>query len=230
MAEYDSEYYKNNNQAEDRPALNFYYRFFKNQIGGISGKKKILEYGCGVGNLTKRLSQDFDCFALDISDYALKQVDKKAPKAKTIKNLTKIKNNSLDAVIALHVMEHIKTPAKVFDEFYLKLKPGGLLIFVVPNPDGLGHKMKKDKWFGFSDETHISLFEKNRWVEIVVKCGFEISKVCGDGMWDVPYLPMVPTFIQKLIFFPPAALQYFSGRVFLPTMLGECLIVVAKKK
>lgn len=232
MSEYDSaEYYEGNDQAGDRPALKFYARLFKHHMGKTTKKKPVvLEYGCGVGHLTKRLVNDYDVFSLDISSYALKQVNKNAPEAKTIKTINKIKDGTLDGVVALHVMEHIKKPEIVFNEFYQKLKPGGLLMFVVPNPDGFGHKLKKDDWFGFSDKTHISLFGVNEWLKLTKGGGFRITKYTGDGMWDVPYLPILPTFLQKLIFLPPAALQVVAGRSFLPTILGECLIVVAYKE
>ena len=229
MTEYDSKYYESNDQSGDRKALDFYYRLFKHEMGDVSGRKKVLEYGSGVGHLTKRLARDFECYALDTSDYALSQVNKNAPEAKTIKTMTNINDMSLDAVFALHVMEHIEVPENTFKEFYKKLKPGGLMMYVVPNSDGFGHKLKKEEWFGFSDKTHISLFTEKIWKEFTVKSGFKIQKVRGDGMWDVPYMPLIPNVLQKLIFFPPAGLQYILGRVFLPTKLGECLLVVARK-
>lgn len=228
--EYDSTYYEGNDQSDDRPALAYYYRFFKNTLGKYNGRPQVLEYGCGVGHLTKRLVQDFDTYALDISDYALQQVNKNAPKAKTIKTLDGVTDSSLDGIIALHVMEHIEDPAVTFREFRDKLKPGGLLAYVVPNPDGFGHRLKKEKWFGFADETHVSLFGENKWIKLTSESGFRIERVRGDGMWDVPYLPSVPIVLQKLIFLPPTVPQFIMGKAFLPTKLGECLIVVAYKK
>ncbi len=199
-------------------------------MGSKSSKKPlILEYGCGVGHLTKRLVRDYECYALDISDYALKQVNKNAPTAKTIKTLDKIADESLDGVIALHVMEHIVKPEEVFQEFHKKLKPGGLLVYVVPNSDGLGHTFKKDNWFGYADKTHVSLFAVREWLNRTEEVGFKVLKYKGDGMWDVPYVSGIPTILQKLFFFPPAAIQLALGRAFLPTKLGECLIVVAGK-
>lgn len=230
MAEYDSEYYEGNDQSSDRPALDYYYRFFKNEMGRSKTRARVLEYGCGVGHLTKRLVSNYDCYALDISDYALSKVNERAPEAKTIKTLHTVEDESLDGIIALHVMEHIEDPLVTFREFHDKLKPGGVLVYVVPNPDGYGHKMKKDKWFAYSDKTHISLLSEAVWKQLTADSGFKITKSRGDGMWDVPYLPMLPTTIQKAIFFPPTVPQFVVGRAFLPTRLGECLIVVAKKE
>lgn len=229
MANYDSTYYKENNQSEDRPALKFYYRLFNKEIKSNAQQKSVLEYGCGVGNLTKRLVANFDVTALDISDYALSQVNIKAPKAKTVKSMSKVRNSSLDGVIALHVMEHIELPDRVFKEFNKALKPNGLLMFVVPNPDGFGRKIKKEKWFGFSDETHISLLSEKEWINSVKNSGFVVKKVYGDGMWDVPYLPLVPGIIQKIFIFPFIALQVLTLKLYIPTIFGECLIVICRK-
>jgi SAM-dependent methyltransferase len=234
VADYDSsEYYEGNGQAGDRPALKFYYRLFKRQMrakGAVPEKReRVLEYGSGVGHLTKRLCVDYAVYALDVSDYALSQVNKNAPGAQTIKTTAEIEDGSLDGVIALHVMEHIEKPEEVFDEFHKKLRPGGLLVFVVPNPDGWGHRIKKDKWFAFADKTHISLFGVARWLELTTASGFTITKSRGDGMWDTPYMPVVPDVLQKLFFLPPAAVQVLTGTAFLTPSLGECLIVVARK-
>lgn len=229
MANYDSQYYEDNLQSGDRPALDFYYRFFKRVIGGGSRNRKILEYGSGMGHLTKRLSQDFDCYALDISDYALSQVNINAPKATTIESMDELKSRSLEGVFALHVMEHIADPVPTVKIFHKKLKTDGLLVVVVPNPGGLGQRLKKNQWFGYSDKTHCSLFSEEKWRQIISDGGFDRIKIRGDGMWDVPYLPHVPEVIQKLIFYPAAGVQYLLGRVYLPTYLGECLIIVARK-
>ncbi len=229
VSDYESEYYESNEQSDDRPALKFYYRVFKRELGNQGKRSTVLEYGCGVGHLTKRLCQDFDIHAVDISDYALARVKKIAPKAMTANSIKKIKDGSVDGIIALHVLEHIKDPSVTLEQFNKKLKKGGLLVYVVPNPGGYGYKLKRDKWFGYSDNTHVSMFGQDKWIRLTKK-GFIIKKVRGDGMWDVPYLPVVPVILQKLIFFPPAAIQYWLGRLFLPTKLGECLIVVARKK
>lgn len=230
MSDYDQQYYNDNNQSGDRLALGFYYRLFKRHLKPVKGAKQlVLEYGSGVGHLTKRLVRNYDTTALDISSYALSQVNSNAPEANTIDDISKVKNKSLDGVIALHVMEHIEVPKKVFDQFYKKLKPQGVLVFVVPNPDGIGRKLKGDKWFGFQDETHISLLGVEEWLGVVRESGFDVTKYAGDGMWDVPYISWLPSFLQKMALFPLPALQVCTGLSFLPTKVSECLIVVARK-
>lgn len=230
MVDYNSKYYEENDQSEDRPALRFYFRVFNNLMKTGNDHQKVLEFGSGVGHLTKRLEEKYNCYALDISNYALEQVKKNAPKAKTVKSLDQIRNEDLDGVIALHVLEHVKDPKETIYQLASKLKNGGKILFVVPNPNGLGHKIKGDKWFAYSDKTHISLLNEGEWLLAVQEAGLIIERASADGMWDIPYLPIIPNFLQKLMFYPLAALQFVIGKTFLPRRWGECLIVEATKK
>lgn len=56
-----------------------------------------------------------------------------------------------DAVVAIEVFEHTRAPYDVIAEVYRVLKPGGLLIFSVPNP---GHALSRVK-FLFSGHFHM---------------------------------------------------------------------------
>lgn len=58
---------------------------------------------------------------------------------------------SFDAVVAIEVFEHTRAPYDVIADVYRVLKPGGLLIFSVPNP---GHALSRVK-FLFSGHFHM---------------------------------------------------------------------------
>ena len=55
-------------------------------------------------------------------------------------------------------------------------------------------------------------------------------KVFGDGMWDVPYVPLVPARVQLLFFGLPGALQAVTCVPFVPLSLSESLILVAERE
>jgi hypothetical protein len=54
-------------------------------------------------------------------------------------------------------------------------------------------------------------------------------KVFSDGFWDAPYLPIIPTPVQKLFYGLPGGLQAILGWSIIPLRMGESLIVLADK-
>src|SRR5262249_33573296 len=138
---------------------------------------------------------------------------------------------SIDVIVSLHTLEHLPHPLPVIERLAAKLVAGGILLFVVPNPGGLGSRLKGRQWFAFRDRTHVSLLSRGEWVTLVRRAGLEVVSVRGDGMWDAPYVRFLPTGLQRVLFGAPAALQViWPARPFLPAALGECLIVTARKR
>lgn len=223
---FDENYYQNNGQQGDRIALKFYFDIFKNYLK----EGKVLEYGSGEGYLNKRLATKYEAYAYDISEYARKALKKISPDSHVLASENEFQSESMDGIISLHTLEHVPNPEETINLLYRTLKKDGILFYVVPNIDGWGHKIKKDKWFGYRDETHISMLPTQQWKELTKKAGFDVIKTSSDGFWDVPYVSYLPNVAQKLVFFPSAALQVFVKRIFYPEWFGECLILVARKK
>jgi len=139
--------------------------------------------------------------------------------------------SSLQVVVTLHCLEHIRDPQEVVDGLAERLTRGGLLFAVVPNTTGLGRKLKGEKWFGYRDSTHCSLLSPKEWVTVMNRARLTVTSMHGDGMWDPPYVIAIPSSLQRVLFGAPAALQVFSPvpRLFLPPFLGECLIIQAQR-
>jgi len=104
----------------------------------IMGDKKnisVLELGCGVGIFAKKLKEkypDLDYYGIDISEYAIKELEKQGFEGK-VKNLPPIDmDRKFDYIIGLELLEHLD------DEPRLKLikevsKMGDQAIFTVPD-------------------------------------------------------------------------------------------------
>lgn len=101
--QYDEKYYGANAQDKDRPALWFYERIWRRYCG----TGPVLEFGCGVGYLAKRLCRHTEVFGYEINPYALQSFRINAPDAHLVQNLEAIPDKSLGSIVALHVLEHI---------------------------------------------------------------------------------------------------------------------------
>ncbi|MCE2490969.1 MAG: hypothetical protein J4G17_13535 [Anaerolineae bacterium] len=51
----------------------------------------------------------------------------------------------------------------------------------------------------------------------------------GDGLWDVPYVPLLPVKLQFALFGLPALIQVLTRSTFMPLALGVNQIVIARK-
>lgn len=71
----------------------------------------------------------------------------------------------------------------------------------------------------------MSLLSNEEWIEIVERNDFKIVDKFYDGLWDSPYFPGVPAFIQHLVFKIPFTLLFPLG-LKLPAKLGENPVIV----
>jgi SAM-dependent methyltransferase len=166
-----------------------------------------------------------------MSAYARGRCRAVAPAAVVLEDWKTLEPRSLDVVVALHTLEHLESPLPVMEALSARLKPHGLFFFVVPNPGGLGRRLKRDAWFAYRDPTHRSLLTREEWSVLAQQAGLHVEWIRGDGMWDAPYVRRLPTILQRVLFGAPAAVQLVLPlhRPFLPTFLGECLICACAK-
>jgi SAM-dependent methyltransferase len=225
---YTEQYYATHGLAGDRIALWFYARLVRRlrRQGG-----RLLDFGCGTGHLLRRLSEHFEAYGYDASAEARGVCRLTAPDAVVLEEWESVPADSLDVVVALHIFEHLKQPRPVMEALATRLAPGGLLLFVVPNPGGIGHRLKGRSWYAYRDPTHCSILSRGEWLTLTRRVGLRVRWVRGDGMWDPPYLPLLPVGLQRALFGAPAAVQLALPlrRPFLPAALGECLIVLAER-
>jgi SAM-dependent methyltransferase len=68
------------------------------------------------------------------------------------------KDNVFDVIIASMVMEHTSDPFFVFEKFERWLKPGGQLLFSIPNIGGLEYRIFKKYWYPLQIPYHLYYF------------------------------------------------------------------------
>ena len=227
---FNNNYYFENKQNKDRIGLLFY----KNIINKYIKPEFVLDYGCGLGYFLKRIDSIRSVkksYGFDISDYAINQAKKISPNSIIIKNLNEIKDNSLNLIIALHVIEHMKDNdlINIINKFNLILKKNGYILFATPAKNALAHELKKNNWIGFKDKTHINLKTLNEWKDFFKINNLLIEISSSDGLWNFPY-KLRGNYLRFIKIFILMALQIFTGKLLLNCNEGETFIFLLKKK
>jgi len=194
--------------------------------------EKLLDLGCGRGHFLSFAERYFQCFGIDISSYAIDKARKNTKKAVlyegNCEDLSKFEDNFFDIVTAFDFLEHLKEPQKTIQEINHILKLKGILVISTPNPISLGRKLKKEKWYGFTDPTHISIKEVSEWKAILERNNFKIIKLFYDYFWDTPYTSFLPKFIEDLFIKFPTFILFWLG-IGSGKYLGENTWIIAKK-
>jgi SAM-dependent methyltransferase len=208
-------------------------RFYAALVRRYCPAGRVLEIGCGLGHALARLQDRYEACGIDISPYAIDAAKSIAPRAELkvmpAENIGEFGEDSFNAILAVHVFEHLEDPRAVARSCREVLAPDGVLIMGTPNLEAPLRGRKGRRWHGYKDPTHISLKPPGEWREIIGSTGLRVERSFGDGMWDVPYVPLVPAKLQLAILGLPAVLQTLACVPFIPPRLSESLIIVARK-
>jgi len=193
---------------------------------------RLLEIGSGLGHLVGQLEDSFETYGMDLNHWAVNEsksvVDETRLQTASAEEIP-FENDAFGVVIIKHIVEHLPDPEKAIAEIGRVTAPGGILILSTPNLDSLLKPWKGESWIGYQDPTHISLHPPAKWLGWIQNAGFSLNRVFADGFWDVPYIPVIPSQIQKLLFGSLGGFQAITGLVFLPMRWGESIIVIARK-
>jgi len=201
----------------DRGERPFLYSFWMRKLKKLlPDKARVLDVGCGGGYFLKHLERRFDAFGMDVSPAALKEAKTRTGSPLFLGSAEDLpfENDFVKAITAFDVVEHLADPRAFFRQAYRILSNEGYLIISTPNPESLGSRLKSGMsnsqddvndcreliWFGWRDDTHISIKTAKEWRDIISGYGFEILKDGTDTLWDTPYLKRIPFILQRIIF------------------------------
>ncbi|NQE45998.1 Ubiquinone biosynthesis O-methyltransferase [ANME-1 cluster archaeon GoMg2] len=209
----------------------FYHRFWMRYLRKYKESGRLLDLGCGLGFFLRYAEKYYETYGIDLSHFGIKEAKKRCNTEMVVGSATYIpfKDNYFDVITCFDLLEHMENPKDAIAECYRLLKDDGLLVITTPNISSNGLKWKKEKWFGFRDETHISLLSNDEWINMLKKNSFKIVDVFYDGLWDTPYFEVVPRVFQDLMIKYPSIVLFGFGLKF-PRSLGENLCIVACKR
>lgn len=111
-------------------------------LGYPAGNDTALDFGCGVGRLTRAMAHHFaHCTGVDVAETMIEQARRlnQRPACTFLVNetndLARFENSTFDFVYSALVLQHLPTVEVIrtfIAEFFRVLKPGGLLAFQLP--------------------------------------------------------------------------------------------------
>ncbi|RMG88456.1 MAG: class I SAM-dependent methyltransferase [Chloroflexi bacterium] len=196
---------------------------------------RLLEMGCGLGHLLGLLQDDYECYGVDLIERSVRESRKNAPKAQVRQgdatDLSMYEDGSFSVVVALHLVEHLPEPDTTIREVARILKTGGIFLFATPHPEYALRRFKDRETDAIGkDKTHINCHVPQVWRNWCEEAGLAMVKHFGDGLWDVPYLPLIPRVVQFAMFGFPAFLQVVTRTTWMPLALGVNQVGIARKR
>lgn len=151
---------------------------------------RILDLGCGDGVITKLLRRampfddwitglDFDGQRLHRAQMACPDVPLLAADAKALP----IDADSLDCIVAHHVVEHVPNDIGILEECYRVLRPKGMCLLGIPQEDSpIGRFLRRCHPRLYRRSEHIHFYSEGSMRDRLESVGFFIDRVAHFGM------------------------------------------------
>jgi SAM-dependent methyltransferase len=161
---------------------------------------RILELGFGRGLMLARfLAEGHECHGIEAGMLDV-EVDPLVRDRATIHlgiaEEVELPADYFDLAYAIHVVEHLRDPQRVFDKVAASLTPGGQVYFMTPNAESLGLTLFRDKWWNLEDGTHLNFFSFRSITMMLERAGLSGVR------------PAIPI-LDSLTIEPNSALKFF---------------------
>lgn len=138
---------------------------------------RLMDVGCGNGiNLTAARQLGWTAQGLEIDPQAVATaratgLDVLQGDYKRLDELP----GAFDCIICSHVIEHVHEPVDLLQALYRTLKPGGTVLFSLPNADSVVLSIVGENWRGLEAPRHLAIPTRRHMAELATRIGFVIE-------------------------------------------------------
>lgn len=159
---------------------------------------RLLEIGCGSGaDLLSMKDKGWDVVGVDFDALAVSNATNKGLDVR----LGQLSNQgfadeSFDAIVMSHVIEHVPDPGKLAKECLKMLKRDGILVLLTPNADSAMHSRYGSNWVCIDVPRHLQVFTPGSLSALAERAGFR-SVVTSTSMNGFVYEELASTELEK---------------------------------
>lgn len=140
--------------------------------------KRVLDVGCFDGGFLHFLGDGYQRFGLEINPAAAERAERRGITmvGSDFADLARLEQ-SLDAVIAMDVIEHVGNPLNLVKVMGQALKPGGLLMISTGNTEAWSWKLMGSRYWYCHNPEHIAFINPAWCRQVGVALGLELVGV-----------------------------------------------------
>ena len=135
---------------------------------------RLLDVGCGDGQIVQFMQNvGWQAEGVDFDPGAVDNAVRKGLRIHlgTLQSQA-YPENSFEAIVMSHFLEHIHEPAELLAECHRILKPGGRLVVLTPNIGSWGHEKFQGCWRGLEPPRHLHIFNSRSLNRLALRTGF----------------------------------------------------------
>lgn len=142
----------------------------------LNRRLRILELGFGAGDMLARLLREhhevsgIERSLLDVP--VRRDVVARVTLEYCAAEDAVLPRDAFDFVYAIHVIEHLQEPQRVFANVLRALRPGGVFYAVTPNAESLGLTLFGAHWWNLEDPTHVRFYSQRSAARALRAAGF----------------------------------------------------------
>jgi SAM-dependent methyltransferase len=138
---------------------------------------RLLDVGCGRGELLVAGARYYDCVGLEPSPVAAAEVRKKGFRViEAPIEHAELERASFDVVTLDSVIEHVASPMQTLQKVNFVLRAGGVVVLKTPKFGGPTYRRHGRDWNGFRHGYHTYLFSGQTLSACLEQAGFEVLR------------------------------------------------------
>lgn len=168
-----------------------------------SAAPRILDVGCGRGNLIRALARlGCECTGTELDGFAFPSLPaEETARIRFVHGSVErlpLEPAQFDVINIWHVLEHVVEPGAVIAKLASLLKPGGVLIVGVPNFGSFAARLFGPGWFHLDLPRHLYHFDRESLIARLSAAGLRVERV-GTSTPDQDLYGFIQSFMNRWI-------------------------------